>query len=107
MVIAVDFDEVIHDRKHPESGRRLGLPIAGSREALRELRTQGHELIVHSVVPESVIADWMSYFDIPYDRYAPKPQADIYIDDKAFKFNNWSDTMGAIEALHGSNTRGF
>ena len=52
MVIACDFDGVIHDWKHPKPGMRMGLPIDGAKEAITSLKELGHTIIVHSVKVE-------------------------------------------------------
>jgi ribonucleotide monophosphatase NagD (HAD superfamily) len=36
-VIAVDFDGVVHDYKHPLPDRRMGEPIEGAKVALTKL----------------------------------------------------------------------
>lgn len=105
MILAIDWDEVIHDRKHPAEGKRLGPPMAGAKEALYELKSRGHEIIIHSVVDGKVIADWMSYFELPYDKIVLKPIADLYIDDRAYHFISWEKTMSAIMRADGPRTR--
>lgn len=96
--LAIDFDGVIHNDKEPVEGKTLGLPIEGAKEALRKLKNEdGHKIIIFSVKPPNVIEDWMRHFDIPYDRITTlKPEADLYIDDKALRFFTWSLTLASI-----------
>jgi len=91
-VHAIDFDGVIHDHKNPVPGRRMGAPIEGAKEAITELKRRGDTVIVHSVWAGNpkVIEDWMRYYEIPFDEVTNiKPQADIYLDDKAVRFTDW------------------
>src|ERR1035437_3723081 len=93
-VLAIDFDGVIHDYKHPIVGRRMGAPIEGTQEALNQLKSQGYKLIIHTVWGDEkgkkTIADFMEYYKLPYDSITNiKPIADWYIDDKAIHFEQW------------------
>lgn len=101
VILAIDWDGVIHDRMHPIEGKRLGGPMPHAKEILYELRSRGHTIIIHSVVPSQVIADWMAYYDLPYDSIAKKVVADLYVDDKGHHFENWPDTLSAIIKLDG------
>ena len=92
--LAIDFDGVIHDHKHPIEGRRMGKPIEDAQEYITKLKQAGHEIIIFSVwgdQPE-VISDWMDYYNIPFDSITNiKPNADYFIDDKAIKFESWKN----------------
>ena len=94
MVIALDFDRVIHDTDHPKEGRKMGPPLLGAKEALVDLFRQGHQIIVHSCNRPKVIQDWMQYYEIPYHyvwNQVGKPVADWYVDDRGVKFTSWAD----------------
>lgn len=96
MILAIDFDGVIHDFKNPLKGRRMGAPIQGTKEALEKLKQDGHTIIIHTVWGDArgskIIEDFMKYFDLPYDSITNiKPQADFYIDDKAISFISWQE----------------
>ena len=93
-VLAIDFDGVIHDYKHPIEGRRMGLPISGAKESLLQFKQKGYTIIIHSVRGGSSghIADFMDYYGLTYDTITNiKPNADYYIDDKAVKFIDWDN----------------
>ena len=93
-ILAIDFDGVIHDYKNPVEGKRMGLPIEGTKEALTQLFDEGNEIIVFSVWgnQEDVIGDWMEYYEIPYHSITNiKPNADIYLDDRAIRFEGWDN----------------
>lgn len=92
LIVAVDFDGVIHDQANPKPGRRMGLPLPGAKDALTRLKQDGHTVIIHSCCRAGVIADWMAYYEIPYSSIWQgngKPQADYYVDDKAVRFTSW------------------
>jgi hypothetical protein len=39
-----------------------------------------------------ITLDWLEKYDIPYDEiYFGKPWANLYIDDNAFRFENWDE----------------
>lgn len=92
--MAIDFDGVIHNHKHPVEGRRMGGPMEGCKEMLDLWKSAGYKLIVFSVWGgnSKTIEDWMTYYQIPFDEVTNiKPQADYYIDDKAVRFTTWAE----------------
>ena len=67
-----------------------------AKDALTKLKADGHQIIIHSCNRPSVIADWMSYYEIPYSSVwqgQGKPLADRYLDDLGVKFLSW-DMLG-------------
>ena len=104
MVIAVDFDGVLHDPKNKVGDHRLGQPIPGAVEAMNRLKSKGYILVIHSVWANTdktqfVQSEWLRYFGIPYDFITnKKPKADFYIDDHGLKFENWPDTLRTISS---------
>lgn len=100
MILAIDFDGVIHDNEHPIEGRRMGPPIFGAKESLDFYRKTGHTIHVYTIwQPEShhVIMDWMDYYHIPFDLVTNRKQhADVYVDNKAVNFDEWQETMERI-----------
>ena len=97
--LAIDFDGVIHDHKHPIEGRKMGGPIEGAPQALARFRDQGHEVIIHSVNNKDVIAKWMSFYGLHYDEITNiKPNADYYIDDKAIHFESWTKLLNFLNS---------
>ena len=106
MIIAIDFDGVIHDKLRPVEGRKMGRPIDGAQASVTRLKDDGNMIIIHTVMAASVrgiqaVADWMKYYSIPYDLIMfTKPNADVFIDDKAIRFESWSDTLNKLGELH-------
>lgn len=100
-VLAIDFDGVIHDNKNPIPGRKMGLPIEGAKEAVTKYYLRGHRIIIFSVWAnergKKVIADWLKYYVIPFNDITNiKPEADVYLDDKAVRFTTWNDFEAVI-----------
>ena len=96
MILAIDFDGVIHDFKNPIQGRRMGTPIQGTKEALIKFKQRGDKIIVFTVWGDAkgtkTISDFMKYYELPFDEITNiKPQADVYLDDRAIRFINWQD----------------
>ena len=95
LVIAVDLDGTLHDIEHPVPGRKMGPPMAGAKAVLDAWDALGHTIIIHSVWAHGrgikVIQDWLNYFELPFhDVTNEKPDADVYLDDKAVRFTSWS-----------------
>lgn len=105
MRIAVDFDNVLYDYDGKWRGGTLTLsPVPGAVEAMQELAANHHTLIVFSTrgwlkAHRLRMSEWLDEHGIPYSEIArTKPNADIYIDDKAFHFRNWPDTLRELSA---------
>ncbi len=94
MILAIDFDNTIMNPEDVPPGYSMGNPMPGCKEVLDYYREQGHTIIVHShraVHPEHII-DWLRYFKIPFDQVTNiKPNADLFIDDKAKMFTTWGE----------------
>lgn len=99
--IAIDFDGVIHrySQGWQGMGNAYDPPMTGTESALQRLKDAGHRLVIFSSREVSVIYDWLrkykldGYFD---DVTNTKVPAKIYIDDRAYHFENWEKTMEDI-----------
>ena len=102
MVIAIDFDGVIHNPADKEPGYKMGKPYPDTYKYLHTLRMLGHKIVVHTLwartdAGTAAVEDWLRYFLIPFDEVtALKPAASIYIDDRAYRHTDWRDTMKFI-----------
>ena len=100
--LAIDFDGVIHDYKHPIDGKKLGAPLDGSVVALDELYDAGYKIIIHTVKARNeqgkqMVEDWLDHYSIEHHEVtAIKPNANYYIDDHAVKHISWDDTFNQI-----------
>ena len=102
--LSIDFDDTLCSRSSKQ-------PIQGAVEALKQLKSEGYTILISSSrmnpelwgdlvkFREKEIADWMNQYSIPYDKIVLyKPSADVYIDDKALRFEgDWKITLGEIK----------
>lgn len=102
MTLAIDFDDTIHDTHNVRPGYKMGVPMPGAVAAMQEL-AKTHTLIIHTIWANSpektkAIADWLTYFKIPYQRITnQKPEADVYLDDKGLHFTSWEKALTDIQ----------
>lgn len=109
--LAIDFDGVIHNMdKGFYDGTCYGNPIPGSIESIREL-SKKYKIIIFSAKAKmdrplingkngiQLIEEWLEkhgILDCIQEITSEKPRAILYIDDNAYRFNNWEDTMTFI-----------
>jgi hypothetical protein len=103
MIVALDFDGVIHNIRNIPAGRKMGTPNPGTKEAVTKIYDK-HSVIVHTVratgpAQIKAVQDWLDYFDIPYDEVTNiKPNADFFVDDRAIEFRgDWKEVLGRIK----------
>lgn len=81
--------------------------LEGSVESLQELKKLGHRITIYTTRDASLGPNtevWLQSHKVPYDRIIfNKPQVDLMIDDKCFKFTNWEDLFDAYK-YHLRNT---
>lgn len=111
--ISVDFDGVIHDHKGVGDGTVSGDMIPGAREALEQL-SKNYRIIVFTAKAKpdrplvggkngtELVWEWLEKHDV--SRFvnsitSEKPRAVCYIDDKAIRFVNWSQTLADLSDL--------
>jgi len=115
-IIAIDFDGVIHNcDKGFHDGTIYGEPMQGSLLSIKALSSKGYKLIIYTCKANptrplvnnkngiELICQWLKkYKIIEYidDVVWGKPWAQIYIDDKGYRFENWKDTMNFLEVSH-------
>lgn len=116
MRIVIDLDGTICPIKKNGQMYEDLIPIPGAVEKLKELRTAGHYIIIQTArnmaTQDSnvgkvmrnigkVTLDWLARYEVQYDEiYFGKPNAHLYIDDRAFRFSNWHDvTPDLLEDL--------
>ena len=108
--ICVDFDGVIAD--FAEDINDCGTLIPGAPAAIRELQALGYRIIIHTARPaipaqKEKLTAYLRQHDIPFDEIntnslceweAEKPVADLYIDDRALRFEgDWGHTVLAAK----------
>lgn len=115
MRICFDLDGVICKLKREGQTYSELDPVEGAIEKLNELKANGHYIIISTarhmktcnanlgLVNARISFDtlgWLNKFKVPYDEiYFGKPWAEIYIDDNAFRFKEWSMIDGDANNL--------
>lgn len=122
MRICIDVDGTICRLRGDGESYSDVLPLPGAVEKLQEMRASGHTIILHTARHMStcagneglvlarqgkVLFDWLERFDVPFDEiYFGKPQADLYIDDNALRFEgDWSSISADVSQLPVSSER--
>lgn len=110
--IAIDFDGVIHNfDKGFHDGTCYGDPLEGSLSAIKELSQKYNVIIftakakpsrplVNGKTGTELVKEWLEKHDVLQhisEVTSEKPRAFLYIDDKGYRFENWSDTMKYVE----------
>jgi 5'(3')-deoxyribonucleotidase len=112
--IAIDFDGVIHDfSKGWHDGTCYGTPLPGSLYAIKEL-SKNYNIIIFTakVKPDrplvlgktgtQLVTKWLKDYNVLQyinEITCEKPRAQIYIDDKGYRFENWKDTLQNVERI--------
>jgi len=96
-VICLDFDGVIHKySKGWQNGEIYDEPVQGTKEAIEHIM-KNYNVVVSTARPKSQLRDVQEYIwkhlGIHLLVTNEKPCAEIYIDDRGLKFNNWEETL--------------
>lgn len=106
MRIVIDLDGTICTLKQKNETYADVLVKPGAIEFIKKLRSEGHIIIIQTArnmaTCESnlgkvmknvgkVTLEWLENNDVEYDEiYFGKPNANLYIDDRAFRFEDWN-----------------
>lgn len=112
MRIVIDLDGTICPIKEKHESYADLKPLPGAIDKLKEMRSEGHYLIIQTArnmaTQESnlgkvmknigkVTLEWLERYEVPYDEiYFGKPNAQLYIDDRAFRFTSWKEVTPAL-----------
>lgn len=104
--IALDFDGPVHSYLSGWTGEiPVDPPVRGAREFIAAQRAAGTRVVVHTcraLTPRGLqgTIDWLARHGIEVDEVtATKPHANVYIDDRAHRFDgDWSKAAAAIDA---------
>ena len=112
--LAIDFDGVIHNAdKGFFDGTCYGEPLPGSLTALRDLsgkyriviftaKAKPNRPLVNGKTGTELVRDWLEKYDVLQyvaEITSEKPRAILYIDDNAYRFVNWQDTLEFTDKL--------
>lgn len=105
MRICIDLDGVICKLRQQGQKYEDLMPVDGAPQSLQALKANGHYIIINTARHMKtcqgnlgavgarislITLTWLQKHEIPYDEiYFGKPHADIYIDDNAYRFNDW------------------
>lgn len=111
MVIAVDFDDTLMDRKNVEPGYRMGQPTPGAVAATRRLVNEGHTVIIFTARNTQdprvykAIEDWCIHFGIANHGATniKIPEFDVFIDNRAIAFDTWPQVLMRLTKLQSAN----
>ena len=91
-VVFVDLDGTLCSEEKTFE-RSLAKPLPGAREALDRMRRDGHTIVIWTArgwEQYRMTKDWLDRNDLCYDEILMgKPIADVFIDDRAQRFEGW------------------
>lgn len=106
--LAIDFDGVIHNAdKGFFDGTCYGDPLPGALSALQDLSTK-YRIVIFTAKAKSnrplingksgteLVCEWLEKHDVlkyVAEVTSEKPRAILYIDDNAYRFENWRDAL--------------
>ena len=110
MTICFDLDGVLAKYDGWCGWRCILSPVPGAKEILEELKKQGHTIIIYTTRGNCEVQEWCKTYSIPYDHIncnpdvqgnnPGKPIADVYVDDRAIKFNgDWQQFVRNLRAF--------
>ena len=113
MRICIDLDGTICETRLEGQSYKTVKPLPGAVETLQRLKKEGHYLIIATArhmetcngslglilaKQGKITFEWLDKYHIPYDEiWFQKPLAQYYIDDRAFKFENWAKTKKQLD----------
>ena len=112
--IAIDDDGVIHDSsKGWHDGTCYGQPLPGSLEAIKKLsknfniiiftaRSKSSRPLVNNMTGTELVSDWLKKHDVldcVKEITSEKPRAQIYSDDKGYRFKDWESTFYDLDKI--------
>jgi mannose-6-phosphate isomerase-like protein (cupin superfamily) len=102
--IVVDIDGVLAEEQHQNIFTQdYAKPklVKGAVAAIKKLRKNGAFVILHTSRTEElrqVTKNWLHYARIEYDDLVlGKPSGDVYIDDRALRFESWKKCLNWIQ----------
>lgn len=104
--VAIDFDGTLFEDSDNidrdfKNNKELKM-LSGADETTNFLKKEGFEILIFTCRPDYhriYMENLLNKNKIKYDYilFYTKPRVDLYIDDKGFRFENWSDTLNWIK----------
>jgi len=110
-VISIDFDGTICKKQKYGDGLIYQTPIPGAKKFMDKLKADGYRIVILTVrmSPDKKgnllwkkyqLESWLGRYNIPYHEITNnKPDADLYIDDKALRFTDWKSAEKSFNKL--------
>jgi len=115
MRIVIDLDGTICQIRQPNQTYADLLPLTNAVERINELKNDGHYIIISTARNMAtcqsnigqvlknvgkITLEWLEKYNIPYDEiFFGKQNADVYIDDRALRFDGWESINTATLSL--------
>lgn len=107
MRIIVDLDGTICTEEEYHN-RILAQPLKKAVSSINKLYNEGHTIIIYSSrswQQYDMTLEWLKNYGLKYHQlYLGKPIGEVWLDDRAIRFNKWDTVMKKIERLN-SKTR--
>jgi capsule biosynthesis phosphatase len=112
--IAIDVDLTICEEKKEGQTYLEVKPLAGAVETIRRWKNDGHYIIISTArgmgsyqgdINKCIVhrgkdlMDWLEYHNIPFDELNFKVLADVYIDDRSIRAENWKQIKKDVDNL--------
>lgn len=102
MQIIIDLDGTICTEERQFS-RSMALPLNNAVESINNLYDNGNIVIIYtsrSWQEYEMTEHWLKINGVRYNQLVMgKPIGDIWIDDRALKFDNWTDVIDKINMM--------
>jgi hypothetical protein len=99
MIISIDLDGTLCDER-PTFSRSLARVLPGAREAVDQLKSEGHRVILYtgrSWSEYEMTKAWLDENHIQHDELIMgKPIVDCFIDDRAVRFSTWPEVLNML-----------
>jgi len=113
--ILLDLDNTVCANKQNDESYEDVKPLPGAVEQIQRWKKEGHTISIYTarhmktcnndigeiIVKQSrLILNWLDKYNIPIDKlYFGKPNADVIIDDKAIRAENWKQIKNDVDKL--------
>lgn len=102
MQIIIDMDGTICTEEKTYS-RSMAKPNEGAIESINKLVDEGHTVIIYSArswQEYEMTVDWLQRHGVKYHQVVMgKPIGDVWIDDRAIRYNNWKEVMNTLGTM--------